>query len=252
MQTDRGSLPSPPSLPLRSPPSPRRSALPSPPELPRPPRAGTTQPRSGQRRLRRGPPRRVSSSAPRRSPASKVQVTRIRGCPGPGANRCGTWGTPRTDVGIPEEHPQVMDELESLGRRGGVGGCVTWVSGDCAATHSAHLRAAPAVPFSALAAPLGILPDSLRSREVPLGNRKANVSAPSPRVLGRTAQPLTPVKGRLYPAKQRRGLSMGGGSGLSQAGFMNGERPAHWLSDPWRPSGRIAAPGIPGDLARGS
>lgn len=43
----------------------------------------------------------------------------------------------------------------------------------------------------------------------------------------------------------------GGGSGLSKAGFMNGERPARRLSDPWRPSGSIAAPGIPGDLARG-
>lgn len=43
---------------------------------------------------------------------------------------------------------------------------------------------------------------------------------------------------------------MGGGSGLSQAGFMNGERPAHRLSDPWRSSGSIAAPGIPGELAR--
>lgn len=50
-------------------------------------------------------------------------------------------------------------------------GGVTWVLGDCATTHSAHLRAAPAYPLAHLLALLGILSDSLRSREVPLGNR---------------------------------------------------------------------------------
>lgn len=92
--------------------------------------------------------------------------TSNRGCPGRGANRCGAWGTPRTDIGIPEEHRQVMEGAGVSGEGG-----VTWVLGDCATTHSAHLRAAPAYPLAHLLALLGILSDSLRSREVPLGNR---------------------------------------------------------------------------------
>lgn len=43
--------------------------------------------------------------------------------------------------------------------------------GDCVTTHSAHLRVAPAYPLAHLLPLLGILSDSLRSREVPLGNR---------------------------------------------------------------------------------
>lgn len=165
-----------------------------------------------------------------------------RGCPGPGANRCGVWGTPRTDIGISEAHQQVMEGAGVSGEVAG-GGAVTWGLGDCATTHSAHLRAVPAFPLHLLPL-LGILPDPLRSREVPLGNRQASVSAPSPRGFRRTVHPPTPFWGRPYPAKGRRGLSKGGGSGQSQAGFMNGERPAHRLSDPWRPSGASRPRGL--------
>lgn len=141
--------------------------------------------------------------------------------------------------------------MEGAGVSGEVagGGAVTWGLGDCATTHSAHLRAVPAFPLHLLPL-LGILPDPLRSREVPLGNRQASVSAPSPRGFRRTVHSPT-ILGSSLPSQGKKGSEQG-----------RRERPEPGRIYEWRAAcapaqrplaavGSIAAPGTPGDLARG-